>query len=266
MKIEGINKKLIGIACEFYGMEILLDRGYFHDKKDKELFKGYAEYGNKGNFYVWWNTKDLKYFRHWIEDINFKNIEANTWNSFDYKSSSHLCEDSYGKYGLWFKSLSDHKNGLELHHRLSEKEMSKVHGFYGEDYIENNVDSGYRGCLPEKIRFFYNDFTFDFFERNYSPFKTRKKRYNVNVWNWTIGHYTQRLQKDIKSGSFQAEYYWSNAVSFPKKYKMRYKTKKTLKDRMPKTFYDETIAKKMDSKIAVKKWSYIIKKLTYPYK
>ena len=59
MKIEGINKKLIGIACEFYGMEILLDRGYFHDKKDKELFKGYAEYGNKGNFYVWWNTKDL---------------------------------------------------------------------------------------------------------------------------------------------------------------------------------------------------------------
>ena len=38
MKIEGLNKKLIGIACDFYGMEILLDSGYFHDKNDKELF------------------------------------------------------------------------------------------------------------------------------------------------------------------------------------------------------------------------------------
>ena len=35
MKIEGLNKKLIGIACDFYGMEILLDSGYFHDKNDK---------------------------------------------------------------------------------------------------------------------------------------------------------------------------------------------------------------------------------------
>ena len=50
MKIEGLNKKLIGIACDFYGMEILLDSGYFHDKNDKELFDGYAEYGNKGRF------------------------------------------------------------------------------------------------------------------------------------------------------------------------------------------------------------------------
>ena len=66
MKIEGLNKKLLGIACDFYGMEILLDSGYFHDKNDKKLFDGYAEYGNKGGFRVWWNTKDLKHFRNWI--------------------------------------------------------------------------------------------------------------------------------------------------------------------------------------------------------
>ena len=100
MKIEGINKKLLGIACDFDGgFEILLDSGYFYDKNDKKLFNGFAEYGNKGGFKVWWNTSDLKYFRHWIEDIDWKNIGQNSWNSFDYKSSGHLCEDSYGKYG-----------------------------------------------------------------------------------------------------------------------------------------------------------------------
>ena len=46
---------------------------------------------------------------------------------------------------------------------------------------------------------------------------------------------------------------------------MRYKTKKTMK-KDPHVFFDETIAKKLDTKTAVKKWSYIIKKLTYPYK
>jgi glyceraldehyde-3-phosphate dehydrogenase/erythrose-4-phosphate dehydrogenase len=34
----------------------------------------------------------------------------------------------------------------------------------------------------------------------------------------------------------------------------------------PTAFFDETIAKKMNTLTAVKKWSYIIKKLTYPYK
>jgi len=266
MKIEGINKKLIGIACEFYGMEILLDDGWFLGKKNKRLFKGCVEYGNKGGFYVWWNTKDLKYFRHWIEDIDWKNIEQNSWNSFEYKSSGHLCEDSYGKSAEWFKSAKDYDKGIRLSERLTKEQEEEIEDFEGIEYIRNNVDSAYRGHLPEKIRFFYNDFTFDYFERSYSPFKTRKKRYNVDVYSWTIGHYTQRLQQDVKSGSFQAEYYWSNAVSFPKKYKMRYKTKKTLKDKVPKTFYNETIAKKMDSKTSVKKWSDIIKKLTYPYK
>ena len=37
MKIEGINKKLLGIACEFYGMEILLDEGWFLGKNNKRL-------------------------------------------------------------------------------------------------------------------------------------------------------------------------------------------------------------------------------------
>ena len=132
MKIEGINKKLLGIACDFDGgFEILLDSGYFYDKNDKKLFNGFAEYGNKGGFKVWWNTSDLKYFRHWIEDIDWKNIDGNSWNSFDYKSSGHLCEDSYGKYGYWYKTKSDHKNGIQLHHRLSEKQFEKVEGFYG---------------------------------------------------------------------------------------------------------------------------------------
>lgn len=261
MKIEGLNKKLIGIACDFYGMEILLDSGYFHDKNDKELFKGYAEYGNKGEFQVWWNTKDLKHFRNWINCIDWKNIESNSWNSFEFESSGHLCESSYGKYGMWFKNRKDHNDQLELHHRLSEKEMSKVEGFYGIDIIENNVDSGYRGMLPDRIRFFYNDFTYDYFERSYSPFKSRKRKYNINVWNWTIGHYSQRIKKDLKDQQIDVDHY----INFPKKYKMRYKTKKKLK-KDPTAFFDETIAKKMNTLTAVKKWSYIIKKLTYPYK
>jgi len=183
MKIEGINKKLIGIACDFYGMEILLDSGYFHDKKDKKLFNGFAEYGNKGGFRVWWNTKDLKYFRNWINCIDWKNIEGNSWNSFEFESSGHFCDESYGKYSMWYKTKKDRENGIELHHKISEKEFSKIEGFYGEEYIENNVDSGYRGMLPDRIRFFYNDFSYDYFERNYSPFKTRKKRYNVDVYH-----------------------------------------------------------------------------------
>ena len=266
MKIEGINKKLLGIACEFYGMEILLDEGWFLGKNNKRLFKGLVEYGNKGNFFVWWNTKDLKYFRHWIEDLDWKNLEQNSWNSFEYKSSGHLCEDSYGKFDERFKNIKDYNNGITLSSRLNTKQEEEIEDFEGIEYIKNNVDSGYRGHLPEKVRFFYNDFTFDYFERTYSPFKTRKKRYNADVYNWTIGHYTQRLKQDLKSSHFQADYFYSNGVNFPKKYKMRYKTRKVLKDKIPTTFFNETIAKKLSTTLAVKKWSYLIKNLSYPYK
>ncbi len=65
-----------------------------------------------------------------------------------------MCEDSYGKYGYWYKTRADHKKGIELHKRLSEKDFEKVKGFYGIDYVENNVDSAYRGHLPSRIRFF----------------------------------------------------------------------------------------------------------------
>ena len=139
-----------------------------------------------------------------------------------------------------FKNRKDHNDQLELHHRLSEKENCKVEDLR-IDIIENNVDSGYRGMLPDRIRFFYNDFTYDYFERSYSPFKSRKRKYNINVWNWTIGHYSQRIKKDLKDGQIDVEHY----VNFPKKYKMRYKTKKKLKK--DPTFFDETIAKKMNT-------------------
>jgi len=39
----------------------------------------------------------------WIEDMNWKNIEGNSWDSFNYKSSGHLCEDGYNKFGDWYK-------------------------------------------------------------------------------------------------------------------------------------------------------------------
>tara|TARA_B110000858_G_C17527612_1_gene347714 strand:+ start:412 stop:561 length:150 start_codon:yes stop_codon:yes gene_type:complete len=42
---------------------------------------------------------------------------------------------------------------------------------------------------------------------------------------------------------------------------MRYRTKKAMK-KDPTTIFDKTIAKKLDTKTTVKKWSYIIKKLT----
>jgi hypothetical protein len=49
-----------------------------------------------------------------------------------------------------------------------------------------------------------------------------------------------------------------------KQYKMRYKIGRTLK--VPTIFYDVIIAKKLSQTLAVKKWSYIIKKLNYTYK
>ena len=66
--------------------------------------------------------------------------------------------------------------------------------------------------------------------------------------------------------SFQAEYYYLNAVSFPKKYKMRYKTRKTLKDKIATTFWNKIVSKKVVKTLAVKKWPYLIKNLTYLYK
>ena len=33
--------------------------------------------------------------------------------------------------------------------------------------MENNVDSAYKGILPDRIRFFYNDFTYYFFDKEY---------------------------------------------------------------------------------------------------
>jgi hypothetical protein len=124
--------------------------------------------------------------------MNWKNIEGNSWDSFNYKSSGHLCEDGYDKFGDWYKTKSDYKKGIELHHRLSEKEFEKVDRFDGQEYIENNVDSGYRGHLSEKIRFLYNDFTFDDFERDFESFKKKQSNY---FYKWTISHYTQRLNK-----------------------------------------------------------------------
>ena len=47
---------------------------------------------------------------------------------------------------------------------------------------------------------------------------------------------------------------------------MIYKTRKVLKDKIPTTFFNETIAKKLSTTLAVKKWSYLIKNLSYPYK
>ena len=39
----------------------------------------------------------------WIKGMNWKNIQGNSWYSFNYKSSGHLCEDVYNKFGVWYK-------------------------------------------------------------------------------------------------------------------------------------------------------------------
>ena len=75
--------------------------------------------------------------------------------------------------------------------------------------------------LPDRIRFFYNDFTYDFFDREYYS----KKFKSFDFYNYTIGHYTQRIKKDLKDGQIDVEH----CTNFPEKYKMRYKTKKTMK-------------------------------------
>ena len=221
MKIDCYNKKLIRIASEFYGLEILLNNSWFLGKNNKRLFKGLVEHGNKGGFKVWWNTKNLKYFRYWIEDINFKDIEQNLWNSFDYKSNCHLCEYSYGKYSERFKNKKDHNNGITLSNGLTAEQEVEIKDFEGIDHIENNVDSAYRGMLPDRIRFFYKDFTYDFFDREYYS----KRNKSFYFYNYTIGHYTLYIKKDLKDGQIDVKYY----ANFPKKYKMRYKTKKTIK-------------------------------------
>jgi len=50
----------------------------------------------------------------------------------------------------------------------------------------------------------------------------RKKKNSIYFYKWTIGHYTQRIKQDLKDGQIDVEHY----INFPKKYKMRYKTRK----------------------------------------
>jgi|TARA_B110000483_G_C17692009_1_gene349851 hypothetical protein len=47
---------------------------------------------------------------------------------------------------------------------------------------------------------------------------------------------------------------------------MRYKKRKALKNKIATTFWNETVAKKVVKTLAVKKWPYLIKNLTYLYK
>ncbi len=75
-----------------------------------------------------------------------------------------------------------------------------------------------------------------------------------------------KIKQDLKSSQFQADYYLSEAINFPKKYKMRYKKRKALKNKIATTFWNETVAKKVVKTLAVKKWPYLIKNLTYLYK
>jgi len=65
--------------------------------------------------------------------------------------------------------------------------------------------------LPYRIRFFYNDFTYDFFDREYYS----KRNKSFYFYNYTIDHYTRRIKKDLKNVQIDVKHY----TNFPKKYK-----------------------------------------------
>ena len=104
--------------------------------------------------------------------------------------------------------------------------------------------------------FYYNDNTFDHFREVY-----KGKKY-ISVYEQTTGDYTNRIRKYLKDFSV-IEFHDS---IFPKKYKMRYKTRKKLAGKTPSAFFNQKKVALRTIPETVRHWKTIIKSCCYPYR
>jgi hypothetical protein len=254
-KVVGLNKKLICIASQYSGVEILLDSGFFLDKNNNKLFGGFNGLVNKGVFDVHYDKKSCYQFTQTFNGWDFKNNKKLKLNfsSFEHEASFKYMEDSRGKSSEWYLTEKDYDNSKLLDRRISKKKYNQIYGFEGYEYIRNDLESHDH---PQSVRFFYNDNTYDFFE------EVRKGKKNILVYEQTTGDYTNRIRKYLKDLSDNK---YDNSL-FPKKYKMRYKTRKKLADKTPSVFFNQTTVALRTIPETVRHWNTIIKSCCYPYR
>ena len=254
-KVIGLNKKLICIASKYSGVEILLDSGSFLDKNNNKLFGGFCQYVNKGDFGVGYDKKSCYQFTQTFNGWDFKNDKKLKLNfsSFEHEASFRLMEDSTGKSSEWYLTEKDYDKSKLLRSRISNKKYNQIKYFDGYEYIRNDLESYDH---PKTVMFYYNDNTFDHFREVY-----KGKKY-ISVYEQTTGDYTNRIRKYLKDFSV-IEFHDS---IFPKKYKMRYKTRKKLAGKTPSAFFNQKKVALRTIPETVRHWNTIIKSCCYPYR
>jgi len=254
-KVVGLNKKLISIASYYSGVEILLDSGSFLDKNNNKLFGGFCQYVNKGDFGVGYDKKSCYQFTQTFNGWDFKNDKKLKLNfsSFEHEASFRLMEDSTGKSSEWYLTEKDYDKSRLLRGRISNKKYNQIKYFDGYEYIRNDLESYDH---PKTVMFYYNDNTFDHFREVY-----KGKKY-ISVYEQTTGDYTNRIRKYLKDFSV-IEFHDS---IFPKKYKMRYKTRKKLAGKTPSAFFNQKKVALRTIPETVRHWKTIIKSCCYPYR
>lgn len=256
-KVIGLNKKLISIASYYSGVEILLDSGFFLDKNNNKLFGGFCQYVNKGDFGVCYDKKSCYQFTQTFNGWDFKNDKKLKLNfsSFEHEASFRLMEDSRGKSSEWYLTEKDYDKSRLLSHRISKKKYNQIKDFEGYEYIRNDLESFDN---PQYVRFFYNDNTYDFFE------EVHKGKKYISVYQQTTGNYTNRLKKYLKD--FGITSIVRESAIFPKKYKMRYKTRKKLQGKEPTVYFNSVPVALRTIPETVRHWNTIIKSCCYPYR
>lgn len=254
-KVIGLNKKLICIASKYSGVEILLDSGSFLDKNNNKLFGGFCQYVNKGDFDVCYDKKSCYQFTQTFNGWDFKNDKKLKLNfsSFEHEASFRLMEDSTGKSSEWYLTEKDYDKSRLLRGRISNKKYNQIKYFDGYEYIRNDLESSDH---PKTVMFYYNDNTYDYFKEVY-----KGKKY-ISVYEQTTGDYTNRIRKYLKDFSVRK---FDDSI-FPKKYKMRYKTRKKLKDKKPTAFFNDMPVALRTIPETVRHWNTIIKSCCYPYR
>ena len=254
-KVIGLNKKLISINSYYSGVEILLDSGSFLDKNNNKLFGGFCQYVNKGDFGVCYDKKSCYQFTQTFNGWDFKNDKKLKLNfsSFEHEASFRLMTDSTGKSSEWYLTEKDYDKSRLLRSRISNKKYNQIKYFDGYEYIRNDLESYDH---PKTVMFYYNDNTFDHFREVY-----KGKKY-ISVYEQTTGDYTNRIRKYLKDFSV-IEFHDS---IFPKKYKIRYKTRKKLAGKTPSAFFNQKKVALRTIPETVRHWNTIIKSCCYPYR
>lgn len=254
-KVIGLNKKLIGISSCYSGVEILLDSGFFLDKNRNKLFGGFCQYVNKGDFNVNYDKKSCYQFTQTFNGWDLKNdkkLKLN-YSSYEHEATSRLMEDSRGKSSEWYLTEKDYDKSRLLRSRISNKKYNQIKYFDGHEYIRNDLESFDH---PQYVGFFYNDNTYDSFKEIY------KGKKSISVYQQTTGNYTNRLRKYLKDFDIAS----FTPIVFPKKYKMRYKTRKKLQGKEPTIYFNSVPVALRTVPETVRHWNTIIKSCCYPYR